>query len=266
LDVRHLGDEVIKTRLPGIRQIALDFAGVDPIDTPIPVQPGQHYSMGGLASDENGETPLPGLFAVGECSCISVHGANRLGGNSLLETVVFGQRAGQRATELVKGTGGPPPTSTLADALREQEAAIEALKARSVGERQGVIRNQMRTVMTDNVGVYREEKPLAEAVNKLAELKDRYRRVVLDNQGSEFNYDLVDALELGGMLELAEVTALTALKRTECRGSHWRTDHPGRNDEEWLKHSMATYNPDGAPRVEYADVIITKYQPTERKY
>ena len=124
----------------------------------------------------------------------------------------------------------------------------------------------MKAVMTEKVSVYREEKPLAEAVAKLTELKDRYRHVTLDNKSDAFNYDLVDTLELGGMLELAEATALTALKRTECRGSHWRTDHLGRNDEEWLKHSMVTYNPDGAPHLEYADVIITKYQPTERKY
>jgi len=120
--------------------------------------------------------------------------------------------------------------------------------------------------MTDKVGVYRQEKPLAEAVESLAALKERYKSVILHNKGDVFNYDLMDALELGGMLELAEVTALTALKRTECRGSHWRTDHPGRDDENWLKHSMVYYNPDGPPRLEYTDVVITKYQPTERKY
>jgi succinate dehydrogenase / fumarate reductase flavoprotein subunit len=266
LDVRHLGSEAIKTRLPGIRQIAMDFGGVDPIEAPIPVQPGQHYSMGGLACDESGQTPLPSLFAVGECSCISVHGANRLGGNSLLETIVFGKRAGERAAQLVGSTGGAVPESVLAEALREQVAAIDVLKARKEGERQGVIRREMKAIMTERVSVYRKEKPLAEAVAKLAELKDRYRSVMLDNKGDAFNYDLVDTLELSGMLELAEVTALTALKRTECRGSHWRTDHPGRNDEEWLKHSIATYNPDGPPHMEYTDVIITKYPPTERKY
>jgi succinate dehydrogenase / fumarate reductase flavoprotein subunit len=266
LDVRHLGAEVIKTRLPGIRQIAMDFGGVDPIQAPIPVQPGQHYSMGGLACDENGQTPLPGLFAVGECSCISVHGANRLGGNSLLETIVFGRRAGERAAHLVKDGAGPAPETTLTDVLGDQQAAIGALKAGEEGERQGAIRREMKAAMTERVGVYREEKSLAEAVAKLAELKDRYRRVTLDNKGSAFNYDLVDTLELGGMLELAEVTAVTALKRTECRGSHWRTDHLGRNDEEWLKHSITTYNPDDAPHLEYTDVIITNYQPTERKY
>jgi succinate dehydrogenase / fumarate reductase flavoprotein subunit len=268
LDIRHLGEEIIKSRLPGIRQIAMDFAGVDPIEAPIPVQPGQHYSMGGLACDENGETPMPGLFAIGECSCISVHGANRLGGNSLLETVVFGKRAGERAADLVKGGGDEGQEAVLAEALREQVAAVEALKAHSAGERQVGIRRKMKTVMTDKVGVYRKEQPLAEAVEALAELKERYKNVALDpdNREMAFNYDLVDTLELGGMLELAEVIAVAALKRTECRGSHWRIDHPGRNDEEWLKHSMATYNPDGPPHLEYTDVIITKYQPMERKY
>ncbi|MCP4537925.1 MAG: FAD-binding protein [Chloroflexi bacterium] len=264
LDIRHLGEEVIKSRLPGIRQIAMDFGGVDPIEAPIPVQPGQHYSMGGLACDENGETPLPGLFAIGECSCISVHGANRLGGNSLLETIVFGKRAGEVASQQVGD--GAVSEEVLAEELREQSAAIEALKSRADGDRQGVIRREMKDVMTDKVGVYREAKPLAEAVEALGELKERYKHVTVDNKGDAFNYDLVDTLELEGMLELAEVTALTALKRPECRGSHWRTDHPGRNDEEWLKHSMATYKPDDQPHLEYTDVIITKYQPMERKY
>jgi succinate dehydrogenase / fumarate reductase flavoprotein subunit len=264
LDIRHLGAEIIKSRLPGIRDIAMDFAGVDPIDSPIPVQPGQHYSMGGLACDEDGQTPLAGLFAIGECSCISVHGANRLGGNSLLETVVFGKRAGERARE--QGGEGVREERVLGEALREEVAAVGELKGRTEGERQVVIRKAMKRVMTDKVGVYREEKPLAEAVEALAELKARYKGVVLDNKGETFNYDLVDTLELAGMLELAEVTALTALKRTECRGSHWRTDHPGRNDEKWLKHSLATCDPDGPPRLEYGDVMITKYQPMERKY
>jgi succinate dehydrogenase / fumarate reductase flavoprotein subunit len=263
LDVRHLGGEVIKTRLPGIRQIAMDFAGVDPIDSPIPVQPGQHYSMGGLACDEDGQTPMPGLFAIGECSCISVHGANRLGGNSLLETIVFGKRAGEAASERV---GQAPDADPLAEALREEKSAIAALKARREGERQSVIRQAMKAIMTERVGVYRQEQPLSEAVDRLAELKERYRSVILDNRDDPFNYDLVDTLELGGMLELAEVTAITALQRQECRGSHWRTDHPGRNDEDWLKHSLATYNPKGAPHLEYGEVIITKHQPTERKY
>jgi succinate dehydrogenase / fumarate reductase flavoprotein subunit len=264
LDVRHLGAETIKMRLPGIRQIAMDFAGVDPIDSAIPIQPGQHYSMGGLACDGNGETPMPGLFAIGECSCVSVHGANRLGGNSLLETVVFGKRAGDRALEML-GDGGPSE-SVLAEALAAQAGINDELKARSAGVRQGALRGEMKAILTEKVSVFREEQALSEAVKGLQDLKQRYSDVTVDNKGDAFNYDLVDALELGGMLELAEVTALTALKRTECRGSHWRTDYPGRDDENWLRHSLATYNPDGAPRLDYPDVIITTYEPTERKY
>ncbi len=265
LDVRHLGEEVIKERLPGIRQIAMDFAGVDPIETPIPVQPGQHYSMGGLACDENGETNVAGLFVVGECSCISVHGANRLGGNSLLETIVFGKRAGEKASDLAAHTRRING-QILEDALSAQEAEIEALKRRGEGERQIAIRREMQETMTKHVGVFRDEEGLREAVEKLAELQERYRRVLLDNKGEAFNYDLVDALELGGMLDLAEVTALTALRRTECRGSHWRTDHLGRDDEHWLKHSLASYSPGGRAELAYKDVMITTYPPQEREY
>jgi succinate dehydrogenase / fumarate reductase flavoprotein subunit len=263
LDVRHLGSEVIKSRLPGIRQIAMDFAGVDPIESPIPVQPGQHYSMGGLACDEDGRTKIPGLLAVGECSCISVHGANRLGGNSLLETIVFGKRAGEAAIECVDGDLRVRP---LTEALEQETTAVATFKERRDGERQSVVRKAMKAIMTEKVGVYRQEKPLAEAVADLAELKERYGSVLVDNRGDCFNYDLVDALELGGMLELAEVTAVTALRRQECRGSHWRTDHPGRNDQEWLRHSLATYNPAGPPYLDFGEVIITNYPPTERKY
>ena len=265
LDVRHLGEKIIKERLPGIRQIAMDFAGVDPIETPIPVQPGQHYSMGGLACDGNGETNVAGLFAVGECSCISVHGANRLGGNSLLETIVFGKRAGEKAHERVAEvvTVGE---KALQEVLREQEAEIEVLKRRTEGERQIAIRRDLQETMTKHVGVFRDEPGLSEAIDKLTELKERYEQVILDNESEAFNYDLVDTLELGGMLELAEVTALTALRRTECRGSHWRTDHPGRNDEHWLRHSLAAYNPGGPPEVTYQDVIITNYPPQKREY
>jgi succinate dehydrogenase / fumarate reductase flavoprotein subunit len=267
LDVRHLGEEVIKTRLPGIRQIAMDFAGVDPIATPIPVQPAQHYSMGGLVCDEHGETNVVGLFAIGECSCISVHGANRLGGNSLLETIVFGKRAGDKARERVSESANRRMNEeTLQEALLEEQTAIDALKRRRAGERQIEIRRQMQQTMTEHVGLFRDETGLSKAIQKLAELKERYTRVVLDNEGNAFNYDLVDTVELGGMLELAEVTALSALQRTERRGSHWRTDHLGRDDEHWLRHSLASYNPQRRPDMTYKDVIITNYPPQEREY
>ncbi|MHC4597968.1 MAG: FAD-dependent oxidoreductase [Planctomycetota bacterium] len=265
LDVRHLGDDVIRERLPGIRDITVQFAGVDPAEAPIPVQPGQHYSMGGVACDENGVTPLPGLYAAGECSCISIHGANRLGGNSLLETLVFGKRAGAHAAAYAK-EGDPAPEEAVTRALREEEARIDALKSRSKGERQAVLRAEMKAVLTRNVGVFREEKPLAEAVEATAELRERYKRVRLDDAGRPFNYDLVDTLELEGMLQLAEVTARGALLRTECRGSHWRRDHPGRDDENWLRHSLARFDPDGPPRLETEEVLVTKYPPEKREY
>jgi succinate dehydrogenase / fumarate reductase flavoprotein subunit len=266
LDVRHLGEAIVKQRLPGIRQIAIDFAAIDPVATPMPVQPGQHYSMGGLSCDEDGETGVAGLLAVGECSCISVHGANRLGGNSLLETIVFGKRAGERAAEVASNASASGGPSAVEDALREERASIQALRRRSSGERQAVIRREMQRAMSEHVGVFREEAGLQEALNKLAELKGRYGQVVLDNPGRAFNYDLVDTLELGGMLELAEVTTLAALQRTECRGSHWRTDHPGRDDKSWLCHSLASYNAGGPPSLTYKDVVITNHQPRPRKY
>jgi succinate dehydrogenase / fumarate reductase flavoprotein subunit len=222
--------------------------------------------MGGLACDEDGETNVAGLFAVGECSCISVHGANRLGGNSLLETVVFGRRAGKRAAEVARAEAASGAQAALEEALRQEETAIEALKKRGTGERQITIRRRMQQAMTQHVGVFREEAGLRQAVAELTALKERYQRVILDSEGDAFNYDLMDTLELGGMLELAEVTALTALRRTECRGSHWRRDHLGRDDEHWLRHSLASYRAGQVPALTYKDVIITRYPPQEREY
>ncbi len=290
LDITHLGADVITTRLPGIRQIAMEFAGLDPIEQPIPVQPGQHYSMGGIACDEDGVTDLPGLYAAGECSCVSVHGANRLGGNSLLETLVFGKRAGLRAAADVEAAGGDPsatevrrgadgrggssgagtssgvPTSAYEDAVHAQFDRVRALVAREPVLRQIDVRRKMQDVMTEKVGVFRARGPLAEAVDELAGLRESFGDVSLHNREREFNYDLVDALELEGMLELAEATARGALERTECRGSHWRSDHPGRDDEHWLRHTMATRGDAGAPRLSFEEVIITDYEPMERKY
>jgi len=266
LDVRHLGEAIIKQRLPGIRQIAIDFAGIDPVDTPVPIQPVQHYSIGGLSCDEYGETSVAGLFTVGECSCISVLGANRLGGNSLLETIVFGKRAGERAAEVASSGLPSGDTSAVEDALRQECAGIQSLRRRSSGERQVVIRPEMQRAMTQHVGVFREQAGLRETVNKLAELKGRYGHVVLDNSGDAFNYDLVDTLELGGMLELTAATAMAALERTECRGSHWRTDHSGRDDERWLRHSLASHHAGGPPSLTYKDVVITNYPPRPRRY
>ncbi len=266
LELRHLGAERIIERLPGIRQIAMDFAGVDPIEQPIPIQPGQHYSMGGIACDVDGVTAVPGIYAAGECSCISVHGANRLGGNSLLETVVFGKRVGEKAAQFVTSVGNPSQASMpLTDALAEVTEEIEELKKRERGERGYAIRQAMKRVMIEKVGVFREEKAMAEAVEELGELRERYQSVVLDSSGDKFNQDLVDTLELGGMLEIAQCVAAGALGRRESRGSHYRLDYRERDDDHWLRHSIFHYRPT-APRLTYKDVEITKYQPKERKY
>jgi succinate dehydrogenase / fumarate reductase flavoprotein subunit len=221
--------------------------------------------MGGIAVDEDGRTDVEGLLAAGECSCVSVHGSNRLGGNSLLETLVFGRRAGARAVEVAAG-GRATDEAALARALAEVEAGIRALRVRRGGERQITIRREMQSLMTENVGLFREESRLAAAAATIAELRERYARVTLDSTSDAFNCDLVDALELGGMLELAEATAVGALARTESRGSHWRSDHEARDDENWMKHTLATRVPGGPPRIEYEDVIVTTYEPMERKY
>jgi len=266
LDLRHLGAEKIKERLPAIREIAMYFAGVDPIEKPIPIQPAQHYTMGGLDVDKDGASELPGLFAAGECACVSVHGANRLGGNSLLETVVFGQLAGAAAVRYVRGlekTG--PDGSALDTAVGEVEARIGELISRQDGERTAVIREEMKQVMFEKVGIFREEGPMREAVEKIRELKERVRRARVDARGRRYNLELISALELPAMLELAEVIALGALARPESRGSHFRRDYPQRDDANWLKHTVARWTPDG-PRLEYKPVVITKWQPEARKY
>ncbi|MBI5252906.1 MAG: FAD-dependent oxidoreductase [Euryarchaeota archaeon] len=264
LDLRHLGEEKIVERLPGIRQIALDFAGIDPVKEPIPVQPGQHYSMGGIASSKTGETPLMGLYAAGECACVSVHGANRLGGNSLLETLVFGKLAGEHAARQVK-TLEHGSEAILEEALGQRKEKIKALLEKNGEESVAAMREEMRKIMTEKVGIFREEKELSEALQEVRELKKRYKNLALKNKGGVFNYELVNALELEGMLNLAEVISLCALNRRESRGSHYRTDYPNRDDANWLRHTIAHYSPE-APKLSYKSVAITKYPPEERIY
>ncbi|MBC7338480.1 MAG: FAD-dependent oxidoreductase [Firmicutes bacterium] len=266
LDLRHLGAEKIKERLPAIREIAMYFAGVDPIEKPIPIQPAQHYTMGGLDVDKDGASELPGLFAAGECACVSVHGANRLGGNSLLETVVFGQLAGAAAVRYVGGlekTGADGPA--LDAAVAEVESGISGLLGREDGEKMAVIREEMKQVMFEKVGIFRTEGPMREAVEKIRELKERVKRARVEAKGRRYNLELIGALELPAMLDLAEVIALGAVTRTESRGSHFRRDYPQRDDANWLKHTVARWSPDG-PRLEYKPVVITKWQPEARKY
>jgi succinate dehydrogenase / fumarate reductase flavoprotein subunit len=265
LDLRHLGKEKILDRLPGIRQIAVDFAGVDPISEPIPIQPAQHYSMGGIATNLDGETSLPGLLAAGECACVSVHGANRLGGNSLLETLVFGTRAGRKATQRIETETTRLNKPIFEEHLKAYQSDLEDIFGRKGEERCFVLREEMKALMTSQVGIFRKELDLLSAKTKIGKLKERLNRVGIKQKGLAFNYELIQYLELEGMFNLTEVIIEGALARKESRGSHFRLDYPDRDDEHWLRHTMAYKTPDGF-NLNYKDVTITSYPPKERTY
>ncbi|NLE23289.1 MAG: FAD-binding protein [Actinobacteria bacterium] len=267
LDLRHLGAERILERLPGIRDLAIHFEGVDPIEEPIPIRPVQHYTMGGIDCDVDGRTRLPGLYAAGECACVSVHGANRLGGNSLLETIVFGRRAGMA---VVSDLEGGAPSGDAASAGRAAVAALESrvrdLVARGAdGADPYAIRAEMVATTRDYFGVFREDAVMRTGLEILRRLKDRCSLVGLRNGGGVFNLDLIRTLELEGMVDLALCVAEGALARTESRGSHARTDFPARDDEKWLVHTLAYHTPEG-PRLEYGPVALGTFEPQERKY
>lgn len=265
LDLRHLGAEKIKSRLPQIRQLCIDFEGVDPIEEPIPVRPTAHYSMGGIdvRDYKTSMTGVNGVFAVGECACVSVHGANRLGGNSLLDLVVFGKPAGAAAVEYARNK--PDDNFNLKAEEERARREIEELLRKENKENINSIRMEMAQTMWDKVGIFREEKPMLEAIEKIKELKERYKKLAPGDSGKIFNTALINYIELGFLLDLAEVIATTAVLRKESRGAHARRDYPNRDDENFLKHSLAYYTPDG-PKVDYCEVRITKYQPQERKY
>ncbi|MDO8473853.1 MAG: FAD-binding protein, partial [Dehalococcoidia bacterium] len=231
----------------------------------IPVQPGQHYSMGGIDCNYDGETQMLGLYAAGECSCVSVHGANRLGGNSLLETIVFGKRSGEKLVQYVKGGAAEPAEAPFNEAMAKSKAAVESLFKGNGKEDPPTIRLEMKDVMFNNVGIFREEKPMRDAVSKVKELRERCRHFRPIKGGQVFNLDLQRAYELPGMLELAEAISTGALTRQESRGSHSRLDFKMRDDQTWMKHTLAQYTPDG-PELSYKEVAVTKWQPEERKY
>ena len=264
LELMHLGAKKINERLPGIRQIAMDFANIDPVKEPIPIQPGQHYSMGGIASNSNCETTIPGFYACGECSSISVHGANRLGGNSLLETLVFGKIAGENAAGYAAAVGFGDAKTMDRESGAEKERIRELLD-RDNGEPFHIIRDELKTVLDEKAGVYRDENNLESALGKVRELENRFRNVYVRNKSTSFNQELVNVMELEGMLDIAICTCKGALDRRESRGSHFRTDYPVRDDENWLKHTLFTFTPKG-PLVEYKPVSITMYQPKKREY
>ncbi len=263
LDLRHLGAERILERLHGTRELSMTFAGVDPIYEPIPVRPGAHYHMGGVDTDVWGQTGLEGLYAAGEVACVSVHGANRLGGNALMETITYGKRAGRHAAEwALANTTIDVPASVEADAERE----LKVLLDRSAGERPWRIRDELARTMHENFGVFRREDQMLEQGNVVRGLRERYERVVVEDKGDVFNTDLTQALELGFLLELAECMVVCGLARKESRGAHARPyDYPERDDESFLRHTLVSWE-DGAPTLDWRPVTMTKWQPEERKY
>jgi succinate dehydrogenase/fumarate reductase flavoprotein subunit len=263
LDLRHLGAEKILERLHGTRELSMVFAGVDPIDEPIPVRPGSHYHMGGVDTDVWGLTCVEGLYAAGEVACVSVHGANRLGGNALMETITFGKRAGAHAAEwALSNTTVTVPPSTVADAERD----LKALLDRDEGERPWRIREELAESMHQNFGVFRREDQMLRQGEVVAGLRERYRQVVVEDKGTVFNNDLTQALELGFLLDLADCMVLAGLARKESRGAHARPhDYPERDDENFLKHTIVNLE-DDRPSLDWRPVTLTKWQPQERTY
>ena len=264
LDCRHLGESLIRESLSQIYEIGIDFAGVDITKEPIPIQPGMHYIMGGIKTDMDGRTSVPGLYAAGECANVSVHGGNRLGANSLLDTVVFGHRSGNHAAESAKNT--PYKNVNVASYVAGVESHFSDLSSRdSNGERWSQIRLDLGTEMDRYMGVYRDEEGMQTLLKSLEGFKKRYEKATLQDKGRVFNTDLIFTLELGFMLDCAESIVLSGLDRKESRGAHSRTDYPSRDDENWLKHVLVTRKENG-PELSHLPVTITKWQPEERKY
>ncbi len=267
LDLTHLGAEHILRALPGSRELALDYAGVDCIDEPIPVRPGAHYQMGGVHTDANGQTPVPGLYAAGEVACVSVHGANRLGGNSLLETVVFGRRSGAHAAKAVAADRAPIDAGDARESIERVQAKISGLLA-SDGPRANELREELASTMYEHLGVFRTGEGMETARAKISELRSAFNGgVLVEDKGNVFNSDLAYAMEVECLLEMADVLTQCGIVRTESRGAHTRLDFPERDDEAWLCHSLATRTLDDPEiRVSTHPVTITNYQPAIRTY
>ena len=269
LDLRHLGKDVIEQKLPDITDFVRTYLGIDPVQEPIPVQPTAHYAMGGIPTDVDGavviddkKTRFPGFYAAGECACVSVHGANRLGTNSLVDIQVFGKRAGKDMTQYILASDLVPLPDDVEYGARTE---IDRLKSDEGGESIGDIRSELQSEMMDNAGIFRTEETLSRMRKKVAELKERYSRATIEDKGDHFNTELMEAFELGCLLDLAEVLVAGAEARQESRGAHSREDYPSRDDVNWLKHTLAFRTQLGV-RLDYKPVTITKFEPKERKY
>ncbi|MEH0576213.1 succinate dehydrogenase flavoprotein subunit [Streptomyces sp. B21-108] len=273
LDLTHLPPEQLDAKLPDITEFARTYLGIEPYTDPIPIQPTAHYAMGGIPTNVEGEvlsdntTVVPGLYAAGEVACVSVHGANRLGTNSLLDINVFGKRAGIAAAEYSQKADFVELPENPAELVVSQ---VERLRSSTGTERVAVIRRELQETMDANVMVFRTEQTIKTAVEKIAELRERYKNVSIQDKGKRFNTDLLEAIELGNLLDLAEVMAVSALARKESRGGHYREDYPNRDDVNFMRHTMAyrEVGDDGAEsiRLDYKPVVQTRYQPMERKY
>lgn len=266
LDLRHLGRKKILQRLPGIRMHAIHFAGVDPIEKPIPVAPGQHYTMGGLDVNINSESKIKGFFAAGECACVSVHGSNRLGGNSLLETVVFGKIAGETASAYFKEGGSDETGLSFYNAiLKEEDDKMNRLFSLKGNENNSVLKHELGETMDKGAGIFREARTMTNSLEKVRELKERYKNISLNSSGRIANFDLLWAVQLKGSLDLAEVILKGALNRQESRGAQFRTDYPMRDDRSWLKHTIAHWNGTSV-NLSTSSVDLSLHKPKKRHY
>jgi fumarate reductase flavoprotein subunit len=267
LDLRHLGEAKIEERLPMVRELSKSYIGVDPVLEPIPVRPVVHYTMGGIDTDINAATAVAGLFAAGECACVSINGANRLGSNSLTELLVFGARAGRFAAESATKSADDPADAEIRRAAESAEDRVLELFRRSNGsESVAKLRRDMNTAMEAGAGIYRSAADLQTCAGEMLEIRERYKNIALEDKSNVFNTDLMEVLELGSMIDIAAAMACSALQRRESRGSHQRLDYPQRDDETFLKHSLAQYSATELPEISYSDVTITRSQPSERVY
>jgi len=265
LDVRHLGEKKIDKKIPFVRELAKNYVGIDPVYEPIPVRPVVHYMMGGVSTDKDGATEVPGLFAAGECACVSINGANRLGSNSLTELLVFGARAARSAARFAASHPDLNESALKAQAEDEQRRIAQRWFHTSGKESIAGIRTDLNKTMEEGAGIYRNAESLQRTCSTIRQLKERYRQIGLADKSLSFNTELTTALELGFLLDAAEAVAFSALARQESRGSHQRTDFPERDDQRFLEHSLA-YRTDGDPRIAYANVVITRWPPGERVY